>query len=349
MMTRKKKMFLLAGCAVAAGIVAVAAVFAWQYWYDRKAPNFGKTAEVYVRQDTPLDSIRAQILRGAEVRRPRSLDRALAQLAAAKPGHYTVRPDNPSMYVARMLANGWQTPVTLILPRTMRLRPKIARDISSQLMLDSSSVADALQDSELLSKFGFTPENVFALFIPDNYEVWWTDSMEAILGKQKEAYDKFWTPENEAKAKALGLTKMQVSVVASIVKGETNHEPEMPKIAAVYLTRLRIGMKLQADPTIAFCYDYTLDRIRHKHLSVESPYNTYKYAGLPPAPICVPTKACLEAVLNPAEGDWLFFCASPEFDGTHRFAKTYSEHMRNARAFQQALNRRAAQRNAKPS
>lgn len=345
-MTSRRKCILWTACVAVAALAAFAAVKAWQYWYDRKSPNFGRTAEIYVLPDTPKDSVRSQIFRRADVIRAGSLDRAFGQFDAAKPGHYTISPGNSSMYVARMLSNGWQTPVTLVLPNTMRLRGKISRDIASQLMLDSTDVADALQDSALLAKFGFTPESEFALFVPDNYEVWWTDSMEAIMAKQKEAYDKFWTPENEAKAKSLGLTKMQVSILASIVKGETNHEPEMPKIAAVYLNRLRMGMKLQADPTVAYCYDYALDRIRHKHLSVDSPYNTYKYAGLPPNPICVPTRACMEAVLNPAAGDWLFFCASPEFNGTHRFARSYQEHMENAREFQRALNRRAAGKRA---
>lgn len=325
---------------VAAVVCLGAGLWAWQYWYDRKVPNFSESMDLYVFPDTPKDSIRAEIVEKAGVKKIRSLDRVFRELDGIKPGHYLIRPSDPSIYVVRMLSGGWQTPVQLVLPSTMRLRGKIALTISRQMMMDSAAVANALNDKEQLSKFGFTPENVFALFVPDNYEVWWTDSMESVLAKQKAAYDAFWTDSNVAKAKKLGLTKMQVSILASIVKGETNYEPEMPKIAAVYLTRLRKGMKLQADPTVAYCYDYTLNRILKKHLAVDSPFNTYKYPGLPPAPICVPTRACLEAVLNPADGDWLFFCASPERDGTHRFAKDYATHLRNAREFQRALDKR---------
>ena len=137
---------------------------------------------------------------------------------------------------------------------------------------------------------------------------------------------------------------MQVSIMASIVSGETLKTFEYPKIAGVYLNRFHKGMKLQADPTVCFCYDYTLDRVLRKHLTIDSPYNTYKYSGLPPAPINVPPKACIDAVLNPDSHGYIYFCASPSFDGTHRFAVTYSEHMKNAREFQRelTLRRRAA-------
>lgn len=204
-------------------------------------------------------------------------------------------------------------------------------------MMDSLTVMNALRDSALLSKYGFTSENVFALFMPDTYQVYWTDSINVILDKQKSAYDSFWTEDNVKKAKAQGLTKMEVSTLASIVRCESNHIPEYPLIAGVYLNRLHKGMKLQADPTIAYCYEFTLNRILRKHLKYDSPYNTYMYVGLPPAPICVPGKDAMEAVLNPQGGKDLFFCASPDFNGTHLFAATYSDHLKNARAFQKAL------------
>lgn len=236
-----------------------------------------------------------------------------------------------------MLKGGWQTPVNLVLSGSMRLKRVIAKKISNQMMMDTLTVLNALRDSALLSRYGFAPDNVFALFMPDTYQVYWTDSMEVVLDKQKAAYDAFWTDANKEKAKVQGLTEMEVSVLASIVRGESNHVPEYPMIAGVYLNRLHRGMKLQADPTIAFCYDYTLNRIMKKHLKVESPYNTYMNYGLPPAPICVPGKDAMNAVLNPQGGNDLFFCASPDFNGTHLFAATYSEHLKNARAFQRAL------------
>jgi UPF0755 protein len=164
--------------------------------------------------------------------------------------------------------------------------------------------------------------------------------VEEIFDRLKKEYDAFWTPQRDAKAKAQGLSRMQVSTMASIVSGETLKDFEYPRIAGVYLNRMKKGIRLQADPTIAFCFDYKLDRILKKHLKVESPYNTYKYAGLPPAPINVPPKACLEAVLNPEKNNYIYFCASPTFDGTHRFAVSYSDHLKNARAFQRELTAR---------
>ena len=241
-----------------------------------------------------------------------------------------------------MLKNGWQTPVNLVLSGSIRLRGTLARKISSQMLMDSLTVMNALQDSALLAGYGFTPENVFGLFIPDTYQVYWTDSMNVVLDKQKAAFDSFWTDENKQKAKAQGLTEMEVVTLASIVRGESNYVPEYPLIAGVYLNRLHVGMKLQADPTVAFCFDYTLNRILKKHTRVESPYNTYMNSGLPPAPICSPGRDAMNAVLNPKGGKDLYFCASTDFNGSHLFAATYSEHLKNARAFQRALTAKLA-------
>ena len=330
---------------VIASVLLVAALYkVWNYLSDNRLPNFRRDAVVLVYPDTGADEVYAQLINEAGVRRPYSLSRSFKQKQVAtylKPGRYEIHPDMTSVYVARMLNNCWQSPAKLVLSGTMRLRSQLASKISSQLMIDSLDVIKALESKPFLAQWGVTPQTVFSLFIPDTYEMYWTSTMEDVLNKQKAAYDAFWTPERQAKAKAQGLTQAQVSILASIVKGETNFEPEMPRIAGVYLNRLHKGMKLQADPTIAFCYDYELNRILNKHLKVDSPYNTYKHAGLPPGPIAVPTKACLDAVLNP-EGNYLYFCANSNFDGTHSFATSYAEHLRNARAFQRALNQRSS-------
>ena len=239
-----------------------------------------------------------------------------------------------------MLNNCWQTPTNLVLSGTIRTKSALVKKISSQMMLSEDELSEALSDPELLSKYGVNTTSLFSLFIPDTYEMYWTATVEEILQRMKDANDAFWTDENVRKAKDLGLTKEEVSILASIVNGETNHEPEMPSVAGVYLNRLRIGMLLQADPTVAFCFNYEPTRILNKHLEVDSPYNTYKYAGLPPGPISVPSKACLNAVLNPDRHGYLYFCANADFSGTHKFAVTYSEHLKNAREFQAALNRR---------
>ena len=323
---------------VVAALAALAGIyFAGRMYYDRKVPNFKDISELYVYPDTPVDSVVANIIAVSKPRWEASVRRAFSGISSVKPGHYTLDTSCSSTYVARMLSLGWQTPVNLVFAGSMRNVGAIAKKISTQMMVDSVTAAQALQDSVLLGGLGFSPDQVFALIIPDTYQVYWTDSMEELLKRQKKAYDAFWTDENLAKSRAQGLTPLEVSILASIVKGETNYEPEMPSIAGVYLNRLHKGEKLQADPTVAYCFNYEPKRILRWHLLVDSPFNTYRYAGLPPAPICVPTKACLNAVLNPDKHKYMFFCASPEFNGTHRFAVTYSEHMANARAFQRAL------------
>lgn len=332
--------------AILAAIAVVCCVVVFNWLRDNKLPDFSQRTELYVYPDTGSESIRDTLLARAGVRWPRRLGKVFESHELdtyCKPGHYVVEPGMTAVYVTRMLNNGWQTPVKLVLSGTLRRRGDIARKIANQMMVDSAEVRAAFEDKELLREFGFTPKTAFALFVPDTYEMYWTASVRDIFAKQFDAYEAYWTDSNIAKAQALGLSQMQVSILASIVSGETNYVPEMPKIAGVYLNRLRIGMKLQADPTVAFCYDYQVNRIYKKMLSVDSPYNTYKYEGLPPGPIYVPTRNSLDAVLNPDYGGGnLYFCADPSFDGSHRFARTYSEHLRNARAFQAALNKRKA-------
>ena len=340
-MTRKNLVLIVAAVLAVAG--AVCCFVAGRYYVDNKKSNFTEDYVLYVYGNTTDVQVMDSLKANAGVVRPGSLKRCFDKMDVAgniKPGRYVISTESPSIYVARMLVFGWQTPQKLTLSGTMRSKGSIAKKISSQMMVDSVSVVTALNDPVFLAGYGFTPENVFALFLPDTYEMFWTASVTEIFSRMKKEYDAFWNSDRLAKARAQRLTPMQVSVLASIVSGETLKQFEYPVIAGVYLNRYRKGMKLQADPTVAFCYDYKLDRILKKHLTVDSPYNTYKYAGLPPAPINVPPKACLDAVLEPQQHNYIYFCASPAFDGTHRFAVSYSDHLKNARAFQRELTAR---------
>lgn len=343
----KSNIFIVA-FAVLAVLSGVAGFVVGRYFSDNKNPNFSNDYVLYVYQDMTAEAVKDSLIAGAGVLRPKSLDRTFDEMDVEhkmKPGRYVIAPSSTSIYVARMLVFGWQTPQNLTLSGTIRNKGVLSKKISSQMMVDSAAVHSALNDDEFLSKYGFSAEDVFGLILPDTYQMYWTASVEEIFDRFKKEYDAFWTPERLSKADALKLNRKQVSVVASIVSGETLKSFEYPLIAGVYLNRYRKGMKLQADPTICFCYDYTLDRVLKKHLQIDSPYNTYKYVGLPPAPINVPPKACIDAVLNPDQHGYMYFCASPEFDGTHRFAVSYSEHLKNARAFQRELTaRRRAQK-----
>lgn len=348
---RKKVRKLNKGYLIAVLAVLLCFAFGWKWLRDYRIPNFRNRAEIYIYPNTTSEEAIEMIKEKAGVFSVRSLERSFRAKEVSRyitPGHYTITRLNTSVYVARMLNNGWQTPVLLSLSGNLRIKSNIAAKISSQMMVDSATVLNALNDDEFLGKYGFTSRNVFSLLMPDTYKILWTASMGEILDKQKAAHDAFWTRDNDAKAMALRLTRNQVSILASIVKGESNNDAEMPKIAGVYLNRLKIGMPLQADPTIAYCYDYTLRRVMADNLRVDSAYNTYTHAGLPPGPICVPTRPALEAVLNPDfGGSWgdgnLYFCANPNFSGTHVFAKTLAEHNANAYAFRRELDRRESE------
>lgn len=347
-MTKKVKI-TVAVLAVLAAMAAVAGVVAGRYYIDNKKPNFTEKYVLYVYPDMTAAQVQDSLMARAGVVRPKSVGRCFEKMEVAsrmKPGRYVIEDTATSIYVARMLVFGWQTPQNMTLSGTIRTKGRLAQKIASQMMVDSLAVDTALNDPDFLAGYGFTPENVFAMILPDTYQMFWTASVKDIFDRLKKEYDAFWNEGRLAKAKAQKLTPMQVSVMASIVSGETLKSFEYPVIAGVYLNRYRKGMKLQADPTVCFCFDYKLDRVLKKHLTIDSPYNTYKYVGLPPAPINVPPKACLEAVLDPAEHKYIYFCASPAFDGTHRFAVGYGDHLKNARAFQRELTARRKARAA---
>lgn len=334
---------------IVAALTLFAALQAWGWLRDNRIPAFTGQARVFVVDTTSVDGVISQIKAQTGIRFEKSLRKVFERKRVAEylcEGSYLIEPSHSAVYVARMLNNKWQTPTRLTLGGSLRLKSEIASKIGRQMMLDSAEVHAALEDEVFLRKFGVTPKTVFSLIIPDTYEIWWDESLSSLFSRFTKEYDDFWTEERDRKAKELKLSRLQVSILASIVNCESNYVPEYPKIAGVYLTRLKRGMKLQADPTVAFCYDFKLDRILKKHLNVNSPYNTYRKAGLPPGPICCPSKDALDAVLNAdMSSGYVFFCASPDFDGTHRFARTYKEHQVNSKAFQRELDKRTKKKN----
>ena len=335
---RKKAIWALA--AIGLVLALVAGIRLYGAFYDRKMPNFSGTYEFFVRPGMEPSAVVDTLLQSGIVLNARSLHRTLDPLKSMKVGHYTVDRKSSSKYVARMLANGWQTPVNLTLSGTIRTPQVLARKIGNQMLADSAAVAEFALSADSLSRYGIPPSLLFTIVIPDTYQVTWTSSVREIFDRFKKEADAFWTEERVKLARDRGLDPVGVSTLASIVDGETQYGPEQPTVAGVYLNRLRLGMPLQADPTVAFCFDYSLSRILTRHLEVDSPYNTYRYAGLPPGPISCPPKSCLEAVLHAQNHQYLYFCADPSFNGTHRFAATYTEHLNNARAFQRALDAR---------
>lgn len=342
-----KKPVITVVCLVVLAALAAGALFLSRIYYDRKVPNFSDSFSFYVYPGDNPSAVRDTLLSSASVKNKASLLRSLKREGADKtiqPGHYTINTSSSSTYVARMLRRGWQSPVSLTLSGAIRSAGILSRKIAAQMLVDSAEVARFACSPDSLAGYGVDPAHLFCMVIPDTYSITWTASVREIFDRLKKERDAWWTPARLEAARAQSLTPDQVVTLASIVDGETRNVPEQPTIAGVYLNRLRIGMRLQADPTVAYCYGYTLNRILRSHTEYDSPYNTYRYAGLPPGPISCPPKSCLEAVLQPQRHSYLYFCANPSFNGTHVFASSYEEHLKNARAFQLALTERLSNR-----
>ena len=258
-----------------------------------------------------------------------------------KPGRYEVSPQMNMLTLLRRLRNHAQSPVNLVVP-SVRTVQDMAGRLADKLMLDSVELATLLTDSMAVAELGYTRATVPALFIPNTYQVYWDISATELLARMQRENEAFWTAEGRTeKVQRMGMTREEVVTLASIVDSETANNGEKPRIAGLYLNRLRTGMPLQSDPTVVFAVgDFTLRRILHKHLEVDSPYNTYRRTGLPPGPIRIPSVAGIDAVLNHEEHTFLYMCAKEDFSGTHNFASTYAAHQQNARRYTQALNAR---------
>jgi UPF0755 protein len=255
-------------------------------------------------------------------------------------GRYELKNGMSNFELIRKLRSGNQTPVRLTF-NNIRTKEQLAKRLSGQLMADSVQILNLLNDTAFLSVNNLNPNNSISIFIPDTYEVFWDMDAFEIFERMMKEYKKFWTDERKKKAEAIPLTPTEVSTLASIVEEETNSKAERPKVAGLYINRLRIDMPLQADPTVKFALgDFALRRVLNKHSSFNSPYNTYKINGLPPGPIRVASANGIDAVLNYSHHDYIFMCAKETLNGEHNFAVNYAEHMINAAKYQNALNER---------
>jgi len=260
--------------------------------------------------------------------------------ARVKAGRYEIKKGMGNLEIIRLLRSGRQSPVKLVINK-LRLKEDFIRLVSGNLEADSASLKAILEDQVYLRQFGLDTNTVMCAVMPNTYEFYWNTSAGKVFDKLENAYSTFWNDSRKAKALALGLSPTEVTTLASIVEEETNKNDEKPVIASVYLNRLRTGMKLGADPTVKFALkNFALKRIWGTHLEYDSPYNTYRYSGLPPGPICTPSPKSIDAVLTPVVSDYLYFCAKADFSGYHAFAANYKDHMDNARAYQKALNAR---------
>ena len=340
-MKRKKKVAI----AVILALFLIGATYVGIVYYQLFIPPFqlNKTVYVYVDRDDTQDSVCHKITQAT------GSDRLTGFLWMARyqnyaqhlrTGRYAIHPKDNAYHLLSRFLRGYQEPINLTIG-SVRTLNRLARQIGNQLMTDSAEIMQGLTDTVYWHAQGYTRETLPSLFIPNTYEVYWNIGVKDLFQRMQREHSRFWNKERLAKADSLGMTPVQVSTLASIVEEETNNNAEKPTVAGLYINRLRAGIPLQADPTIKFALqDFGLRRITNAHLQTESPYNTYLHAGLPPGPIRIPTPTGLDAVLNYERHTYYYMCAKEDFSGTHNFASTYGEHMRNARRYWNALNRR---------
>jgi UPF0755 protein len=261
-----------------------------------------------------------------------------------KPGRYRLHEGMTNRRLINMLASGSQDPVELSF-HNLRQKKDFAGFISKKLEADSASIIRLLDSQQYVKKYGFDTTNVYTMFIPNTYQIYWNTTAEKFFKRMYGNYEKFWTPERKQKAAALNLSPIKVSILASIVDAEALHDDEMPTVAGLYLNRLRRGMKLESDPTLIFALqDFTIKRVLNKDKQVNSPYNTYLHTGLPPGPVMMPSVNALNSVLDYKKNDYIYMCAKADFSGYHAFATNISDHLKNAHLYQEALNKRNIKR-----
>ena len=334
----KKTIISIALACLLFGIAGIAHIY---YYFFAQPFQIENTAYIYIDRDDNVDSVYTKIIEAGNPKQMHGFE-SLIRYKGYIPltGRYAIKPSDNMRYLHRRLSMGYQTPVRLTIG-SVRTLDRMARNVARQLMIDSTEVAALFNDTAYIHSIGYSKETLPALFIPNTYEVYWDMSAEDFMKRMQKEHKAYWNEERMQKAQAIGLTPVEVATLASIVEEETANQAEKPMVAGLYINRLKKGMLLQADPTVKFSMqDFGLKRILYKHLEVDSPYNTYKHAGLPPGPIRVPSYQGLESVLNYTKHNYLYMCAKEDFSGTHNFAVNSAQHAANARKYQQALNRK---------
>jgi UPF0755 protein len=330
------------------GILLIFAM-AFGYWLYRSvmSPNVqtagGKDVELFIPTGSDYNQVKTILADAQFIINEKSFDWVANKKELPDnihPGRYIVKDGMSNNQLVNMLRGGLQSPVKVTF-NNIRNVDMLAGRIASQIEADSASISNLLHNQEYINQLGFNSYTIPALFLPDTYEFYWNTDAEGFVVRMFQEYNKFWNEERKQQAQSKGLTPIQVSTLASIVNKETNMSDEMPRVAGVYINRLKNNWLLQADPTLIFAWnDYSIKRVLDRHKEIESPYNTYKYLGLPPGPICIPSLSAVKAVLNAENHHYFYFCAKEDFSGYHNFAKTLTEHNRNAAKYQQALNQR---------
>jgi UPF0755 protein len=343
--TKTQKKVWIAAAAVIVLILGSVTVF---YYLRYFSPNVTDKQEyLYIHTGATYNDVYKTIQDQGIVKDPASFNAAaegMRYVNRVKPGRYHLHEGMTNRRLINLLASGAQEPVDLSF-HNLRQKTDFAGFVSKKLEADSLSIIHLLDSTQFIEKYGFNTDNVYVMFIPNTYQVYWNTSPEKFFKRMYANYEKYWTAERKQQASAIGLSPIQVSVLASIVDAEALHDDEMPTIAGLYLNRLKKGMKLESDPTLIFALqDFSIKRVLNRDKAVISPYNTYIHAGLPPGPVMMPSVNALNSVLDYKKSDYLYMCAKADFSGYHAFATDMAEHLNNAHKYQEALNKRNIKR-----
>lgn len=313
-------------------------IYSPNVWLSNPEVNF----KIYIKASDTFDDLKSQLYSNGLIVHRNDFEWWAKQknlITNLKPGMYKVAHGMSNNDLINKLRSGNQDPVHLIF-NNIRLKKDLASKISKQLDIDSTEFINRLNDSAIAAKYGFTNSTFIGMFIPNTYFINWNITPERLIERMNFEYKQFWNSARKEKAQLVGLSEIEVSILASIIEKETQKNDEKARIAGVYLNRLKRGWRLQADPTLVFAIgDFTIKRVLYEYMQFESPYNTYKYAGLPPGPICLPSISSIDAVLNAENHNFVFFCARPDYSGYHNFATNSAQHAANAEAYRSFLNR----------
>lgn len=323
--------------AIIASYLLYQTLYKTNVWMENK-----DTASVYIPSGTNFEQLKSILYKqGLIIHRGNFewLAKKKSYPSNIKAGHYLLKQGMSNLDLINLLRSGNQTPIKLIF-NNIRTKEDLAERISNQLETDSTSFIELLNDSTFLASLGLNKYTSTTIFIPNTYEVFWTIKTDELIKRMKREYDQFWNSTRQQKADSLGMSIADIITLASIVEKETQKNDEKPRIAGVYLNRMNKGWYLQADPTLVYAInDYTIKRVLNIHKEIDSPYNTYKHKGLPPSPICIPSIASINAVLEFEKHKYYYFCAKDDLSGYHVFANSYEQHMQNAEKYRKALDK----------
>lgn len=330
---------------VSGWIFCIILVFVVEQYYRWEVCNFvsrdGEPHSYNIYKGATRDSLIALLREDYEISTETDLKmhERILLFRYPEPGHYVIPAQIGDRELIETFKYGRQTPVRITWNNYVRTREELAGKVTTHLQMDSTTLLRYLEDDNFLAAYGLNKETSRCLFIPNTYEVYWNITIQQLFDRMEREYKRFWNEQRRAKADSIGLTPIEVAIVASIVEGESHNKRELPLIASLYLNRIHKNMPLQACPTIKYAIgDFKLKRVLYRHLNVDSPYNTYQNPGLPPGPIRCPSPETMDIVLNAPKTDYLFMCASPELNNTHIFSSSYSGHSAAARKYRHTMD-----------